>query len=120
LASTAGSIIAGSSRGCWSVRPAGAYPSRSPRCVWPSPARSGQVRPAIVAHIADLLANCPAETITVPGLTRVPVLDAVRETYPALDWPALHAVTTTLTRTSLLVTTDPARYNGIPVDVIDL
>jgi hypothetical protein len=81
---------------------------------------AGQTRPAIVAHLAQLVATCPADAITLPGLTRTGTLDAIRDMYPHLDWPAVHAVTTALSRASLLVTTDPTRYDGIPLDVIDL
>jgi hypothetical protein len=78
------------------------------------------VRPAVIGHVADLIAATRLGVITVPGLERTPILDAVRGTYPHLEWPAVHAVTVAIATTSPLVTATPSTYTGVPVDVLDL
>jgi hypothetical protein len=81
---------------------------------------TARVRPAVVGHLADLIASTRPGVITVPGLERTPTLDAVRQVYPALDWPAAHAVTVAIATAAPLVTTEPSDYTGIPVDILDL
>jgi hypothetical protein len=78
------------------------------------------VRLAVIGHVADLIASTGFGVITVPGLERPPTLDAVREVYPQLDWPAAHAVSVAITTATPLITTDPSGYTGVPVDVLDL
>lgn len=78
------------------------------------------VRPAVIGHLADLIASTTAGVITVPGLERTATLDAVKDVYPGLDWPAAHAVTVAIAAALPLITTEPSDYTGIPVDVLDL
>jgi len=83
-------------------------------------AATAAARPPVAGHLADLIAGADPDVITVPGLERTPVLDAVREVYPQLDWPSVHAVAVAIATSAPLITSDPPRYAGIPVDVLDL
>lgn len=83
-------------------------------------AATAAVRPAITAHLADLIVAGAPGAITVPALERTTTLDAVREVYPHLDWPADHAVAVAVATAATLVTTDPASYAGVRLDVVDL
>ena len=78
------------------------------------------VRPAVIGHMADLIASAGTGVITVPGLERTATLDAVREVYPGLDWPAAHAVAVAIATAMPLITTEPSDYTGVLVDVLDL
>jgi len=83
-------------------------------------AATATVRPAAAGHLADLIASTDTGVVTVPGLERTPTLDAVRQVYPALDWPAAHAVTVAIATAMPLITTEPSGYTGVPVDILDL
>jgi hypothetical protein len=45
-------------------------------------ATTAGVGPAVVGHLAELLADAPPGAIELPGLTRTPPLDALRQTFP--------------------------------------
>jgi hypothetical protein len=83
-------------------------------------AATAGIRPAVAEHLADLIVSAAPGVITVPGLEHTPPLDAVRQTYPHLDWPATHAITTALAVGATLITTHPAFYTGVPLHVVDL
>jgi hypothetical protein len=83
-------------------------------------AATADVRLAVAGHLADLIAASPPGAITVPALERTSTLDAIRDDYPRLDWPALHAVTVAVATGTSLVTVDPNRYAGVPVNLVDL
>lgn len=78
------------------------------------------VRPAVAEHVAVLIADAPSGTIEGLGLVRTPQLDAVRETFPDLDWPAVHAVVHAVTGGAPLLTADASQYAGVPVDLLVL
>jgi hypothetical protein len=83
-------------------------------------AATAATRPAVTGHLGDLIASTGNGVITIPGLERTATLDAVREVYPRLDWPAVHAVTVAIATAEPLITTQPSVYDGVPVDVLDL
>jgi hypothetical protein len=83
-------------------------------------AATAGVRAAIAGHLADLIAAAAPGAISVPALERTAILDAIRDIYPFLDWPSLHAVVIAVATGNALITTDTGQYTGVPVNVIDL
>lgn len=78
------------------------------------------LRPAVVGHLADIIAAAPPGLIDVCGLTRSVRLDALRVAHPGLSWPATHAAVHALTTGLPILTVDPGRYRGVAVDVLSL
>jgi hypothetical protein len=78
------------------------------------------IRPAAADHIAALVATAPPGTLQVAGLARTSQLDAVRDTFPALSWAALHAVSCALDADVPLITNRPQDYTGVPLPIIPL
>ena len=78
------------------------------------------IRAAVTDHIAALVATAALGTLQVAALVRSPQLDAVRETFPALSWPAIHAVVCALEADVPLITSRPQDYVGVPLPVLPL
>jgi hypothetical protein len=78
------------------------------------------IRPAVADHIAALVASAPAGTLPIAGLIRSTQLDAVRDTFPALSWAGIHAVSCALDADVPLITNRPKDYTGIPLPIIPL
>ena len=69
-------------------------------------AETAGARPAIAGHLAALITDAPAGTIEVAGLVRTPQWDAVRQTFPDLSWPAVHAAVHAIATGTPIMTTD--------------
>jgi hypothetical protein len=77
-------------------------------------------RPLLAAHIGELLAAGPPGAIEVSKLTRTTDLDELRQTFPGLDWPAVHAVIQALATEAQILTTSASTYAGVDVEVFEL
>jgi hypothetical protein len=83
-------------------------------------AATASVRLAVLGYLTDLIISTGPDVITIPGLERTPTLNAVRQVHPKLDRPAARAVTVAITTAAPLITTDPAGYADVPVDILEL
>jgi hypothetical protein len=83
-------------------------------------AAAAGVRPAVASHLADLVSSCHPGAISVSAPYRTPALDAVRDAFPRLDWPAAHGVAVATGTSMPLLTTTRDSYAGVPVEVLDL
>jgi len=77
-------------------------------------------RPAIIDHLADLVASGPPSAIEIVSLTRTGEVARLRAEHPGLGWPALHATSTASVARIPLVTTDPGRYANTVVETLHL
>jgi hypothetical protein len=78
------------------------------------------LRAAVGEHLAEIIAQAPAGTITIGALTRTSELDALRRLKPPLTWPALHAANQAVAAGSFIITTEARRYDLVPVGVVPL
>lgn len=81
-------------------------------------AETAGLRPAVAAHLAALITDAPAGALQIIGAVRTPQWDAVRQTFPELSWPALHAAVQAIATGTPIMTTDLTAYNAVPVDVL--
>jgi hypothetical protein len=77
-------------------------------------------RPAVAAHLADLVTGGPAGAIEIIGLARTADVAQMRGEHPTISWPALHAASTATATRVPIVTTDVDRYAGTFVEAIRL
>ena len=78
------------------------------------------LRPAVIGHLAELIAHAPAGVISIGSFTRTDRLGALRALETRLPWPALHAADHAVATSAFLITTDTRRYDGVPAAVIPL
>ncbi len=81
---------------------------------------SSGVRPAIVAHFAEIVAGSPEGAITITAFERTAALDAVRRSFPKPSWACAHAVVTALALETPLLTSTVGEYAGVPIDILEL
>ncbi|MBT8224431.1 MAG: hypothetical protein HKP61_16380 [Dactylosporangium sp.] len=81
---------------------------------------AAEVRPAIVGHVADLVAAAPPGAIDICGLSRTGFLDALRAFHPGLSWPAIHAAVHALATGLPVLTTEPERYVRLGINSLRL
>lgn len=77
-------------------------------------------RPAMAAHLAELVTGGPPGAIEIIGLARTTDVAQLRTEHPGISWPALHAASTAIAGRIPVVTTDPARYGRASVEAIHL
>ncbi|MGH3735314.1 MAG: hypothetical protein ACRDT6_06775 [Micromonosporaceae bacterium] len=77
-------------------------------------------RPAVADHLAEIIVAAPQDSVKVCGLSRGERLERLRDDVPALDWRATHAAVEAIITEWPVLTTDPRRYAGVPIDVLSL
>lgn len=77
-------------------------------------------RPAIIEHVAELVAGGPPGAVQIVGLARSTEVARLRAEHPGISWPALHASSTATAAQVPVVTTDPGRYADTVVEAIQL
>jgi hypothetical protein len=77
-------------------------------------------RPHLAVHIGELVAAGPSGAVEVSELTRTPELDELRESFPRLDWPAVHAVLQARATETQILTTAADTDAGLRVQVVEL
>jgi hypothetical protein len=80
----------------------------------------GGARAHLAAHIGELLAAGPPGAIEVSELIRTTELDDLRQAFPGLDWPAVHAVIQAVATEAQILTTSVNTYAGVHVEVFEL
>jgi hypothetical protein len=78
------------------------------------------VRPALLDHLAGLLAEASPGVIELSGLDRTGELDQLRRRPLVPDWAAIHAVLRALQDGSYIVTTSAGAYDDLPVQISPL
>jgi hypothetical protein len=80
----------------------------------------GVQRPAIAAHLAELISEGRPGAIGIAGLSGSRQLDSLLASHRHLGWPVLHATIHALITGLPILTLDRNRYQGVPVNVMVL